>query len=249
MKKPVVFWTIALVAILAAASLVGYELRRSAMRAAEATVSSEQARSTTDLPVHRNRYSNVQRIAPDSPGFRPAVAKFNQPDQLALGKVAQVELVLSVNLGQDMADLFENLEGKLTERQLQVGDEVTAILSAPKDALEIAPRFEAKRSVSSLSEISWIWDVRPLKPGKVFVTLDVLSEVKGPDGKSNGAQYRALQESWEIQAHGLEWVKYQIASVQPIAAAIYGLAGVLTSVLAFFGIKSFRKGSDRPSTS
>jgi tetratricopeptide (TPR) repeat protein len=54
------------------------------------------------------------------------------------------------------------------------------------------------------------------------------------------AQIRVLQDTWNIEAKGLEWVKYQVAEIEPIRAFLFALITGLVGTLAFFGIKGWR---------
>lgn len=65
------------------------------------------------------------------------------------------------------------------------------------------------RTITQEEPVTWIWDVRSLKPGRATVVLDLFSHLK--TGKEDEpVQMRVLQETWRIEAHGLERVKYWI---------------------------------------
>ncbi len=99
------------------------------------------------------------------------------------------------------------------------------------------------RTITSATPILWEWDVNPLKPGRAQVTLEVTSYIK--DGKDKDPiQIRVLQDTWEVDAHALDWIKYQIEQIAPIQAFVVGLGGTIAAVLAWFGIKGF--GGKRP---
>ncbi len=113
--------------------------------------------------------------------------------------------------------------------------------NAAKDLVEITLRGDPLRTVTSDAPISWIWDVRPLKPGPVQVVLEVFSNVKVGNDEGR-AQIRVLQDTWNVEATGFEWVKYQVAEIQPIWALLSAAATGAAGILAFFGIKG-RKGA------
>jgi hypothetical protein len=73
------------------------------------------------------------------------------------------------------------------------------------------------------------------------VVLEVFSNVKVGNDEGR-AQIRVLQDTWNVEATGFEWVKYQVAEIQPIWALLSAAATGAAGILAFFGIKG-RKGA------
>jgi len=107
--------------------------------------------------------------------------------------------------------------------------------------VQITLRGDKMRTISSPVPITWIWDVKPLKPGKAQVTLEVTSYIKTGKDKEP-VPIRVLQDTWQVEAHGIEWVKYQIEQIEPIQAFIVAMGGAVAGVRAWFGIKGFKKG-------
>jgi hypothetical protein len=52
---------------------------------------------------------------------------------------------------------------------------------------------------------------------------------------------RVLQDTWVVEAHGFEWVRYQIEQIKPIQAFLAAVGTMLVGVLAWFGIKGWGK--------
>jgi hypothetical protein len=99
------------------------------------------------------------------------------------------------------------------------------------------------RTILSPVPITWVWDVKPLKPGPARVTLEVTSYIKtGKD--TEPVPIRVLQDTWLVEARGLEWVKYQIEQIEPIRAFIFTMVAAVVAVLAWFGIKGWGSTHD-----
>ncbi|MCA1435598.1 hypothetical protein I6F33_21785 [Bradyrhizobium sp. BRP20] len=167
--------------------------------------------------------------------MRDAVAKFKRPRSLFLGNSYPVQLELSTNLGKVERDEWKGFEGELKTVQLRVSQGVSAQLTGPPDMLRITARDEKMKSLRFNETVYWIWDVEPLKPGKATITLEVVSYIQ--DGKDR-APYpiRVLQDTWDIEGLGIEWVRYQIAQIEPIRAFVYSTTAGLAAVLAWLGI-------------
>jgi hypothetical protein len=137
---------------------------------------------------------------------------------------------------------FGGMPGEVREIRVRVANRVSAHLTGPKDMIEITPRIiDPFRYVTADAPISWIWDVRPLKTGQAQVVLDVFSHVK--IGQEEGqAQFQVFRDTWKMEAEGLEWVKYQVAELEPIRAFLYTLMSGIVATLAYFGIKGWRTG-------
>lgn len=130
-----------------------------------------------------------------------------------VGTSAPVEFAIQTGRRQDLESLFKGLPGNTVSTRLQVTDRVSATLAGPKDLLEIALRRDPFRTLVPDRPATWIWDVRPLRPGEAYVTLDVFSYLKFGD-KEDRVQIRALQDTWKIEARGFEWVKYQVSEIE-----------------------------------
>jgi hypothetical protein len=167
--------------------------------------------------------------------------RYNRPETLHLGDSTPVEVVITTKENQETAPLFKGLEGEVTKTAVLVADDISAQLNGPPDRLKITLRGDKMRTISSPIPVMWIWDVEPLKPGKAQVTLEVTSYIKNGKDKQP-VPIRVLQDTWEVDARGLEWAKYQIERVAPIQAFLFGIGGTVVAVLAWFGFKGFGKG-------
>jgi hypothetical protein len=167
-------------------------------------------------------------------------AEYNKPGTLLLGDSTPVQLVVKTNESQDTTPYFKDFAGEVTIATVMVASDVSAKLTGPPDTLQITLRGEDKRTILSPVPITWIWDVKPLKPGKANVTLEVTSYIK----KGNDTEpvpIRVLQDTWVVEAHGIEWMKYQIEQIEPIRAFIVAMVAGVAAVLAWFGIKGWGK--------
>lgn len=168
-------------------------------------------------------------------------AEYNRPEKLMLGDSAAVQLAIKTNKQQDIEPYFKGFEGEVTAATVLVANEVSAQLSGPPDRLEIKLRGDEKmRTISSPVPITWVWDVKPLKPGKAQVTLEITSYIKTGQNKEP-VPIRVLQDTWYVDARGLEWAKYQIEEIEPIRAFIFSIFAAVVSVLAWFGFRGWGK--------
>jgi hypothetical protein len=172
--------------------------------------------------------------------MRPA--KYNRPDTLFLGASTPVELVIQTAEQQSIEGMLKGFPGEVRETTVRMATGASAYLTGPKDMVEITLRGDPFRTVTAVAPISWIWDVRPLKPGQVQVVLELFSHVRiGADQGS--AQIRVLQDTWNLEARGLEWVKYQIAEIEPISAFLFVLipGAMALSGLALWSVRRLRR--------
>jgi hypothetical protein len=172
--------------------------------------------------------------------------EYNKPRALSLRESTPVELVIKTNEKQNTAPYFKDLEGKVTAATVLVANDVSAELTGPPDRLKITLRGYKMRTISSPEPIAWIWDVEPLKPGNAHVTLEVTSYIQGGYGKGpEPVPIRVLQDTWLVEAHGIEWAKYQIEQIEPIRAFIFAIVTAVVGVFAWFGIKEWKgKGKE-----
>jgi ribosomal protein S19E (S16A) len=168
-------------------------------------------------------------------------AEYNKPDTLLLGDSTPVQFVIKTNEKQEIPPLFKGLEGELAKTTALVAQDVSAKLTGPPDMLAITPRDDAMRAITSAAPIVWVWDVKPLKPGKALITIEVTSYIKTGKDKET-VPIRVIEDTWQVDARGLEWVKYQIQQIEPVRAFVFTMGGGIASVLAWFGIKGFGKG-------
>jgi hypothetical protein len=171
--------------------------------------------------------------------LRGLPAKYNRPDTLFLGTSSPVELVIQTGGEQTIDEMLKGFPGEVRTTTVRMANRASAYLTGPKDMVEITPRGDPLRTVTTDAPVSWIWDVRPLKPGRAQVVLEVFSQVKGGADEPR-AQIRVLQDTWTIEAKGLEWVKYQIADIEPIRAFLFTLISAVVATLAYFGIKGWK---------
>jgi hypothetical protein len=165
-------------------------------------------------------------------------AEYNKPSSLQLGDSTPVQLVIKTNEHQDTQPYFKDFEGEVTTATVFVARDISAQLTGPSDRLQITLRGDKMRTILSPESITWIWDVKPLKPGNAQVTLEITSYVKTGDD-TEPVPIRVLQDTWFVDARGMEWAKYQIEQIEPIKGFIFSMVAAVAAVLAWFGIKGW----------
>jgi hypothetical protein len=169
--------------------------------------------------------------------------EYNKPSNLLLGDSTPVQLVIKTNEQQKIQPYLKNFEGQVTWATVRVANDISAQLTGPPDRLKITLRGDKMRTILSPDPITWVWDVEPLKPGPAQVTLEVTSYIKtGKD--TEPVPIRVLQDTWLVEARGIEWAKYQIAQIEPIQAFIFTIITAVAGVSAWFGIKGWKRGHD-----
>jgi hypothetical protein len=175
--------------------------------------------------------------------MKDARAEFKRPYEMYLGESYPVQLELSTDVRAvtNEADThWKGFQGELRKAQLRVSQSVSAQLAGPPDMLKITSRGEKLQSLKFIDTVYWIWDVKPLRPGKATITLEVISYIQ--EGKDRDPYpIRVLQDTWEINAVGLEWVKYEIAQIEPIRGFVYTVTAGVIGVLAWFGITGWKQ--------
>ena len=165
-------------------------------------------------------------------------AEYNKPDKLFLGNSTVVQIVIKTNENQETAPLFKGLEGELAQSMVLVANDISAQLTGPPDRLKITLRGDKMRTISSPVPVTWVWDVEPLKPGKAQVTLEVTSYI-GYGLVKQPVPIRVLQDTWEVDARGLQWAKYKIEQIAPIETFVVSLGGAVGAGLVWVGIRGF----------
>jgi hypothetical protein len=159
---------------------------------------------------------------------------------LHLGDSSPVELVIQTDQLQPIDELLKGFPGEIRTAVVRVATRASASLTRPKDRVEITLRGDpAPRAVTKDAPVTWVWDVRPLKPGDVQVTLEVFTHVKF--GQDEGrVQMRVLQDTWTVHASAFEWTKYYVSEIEPIQTFAFAIVSAIVGALAYFGFKGWK---------
>lgn len=164
----------------------------------------------------------------------PAV--YNRPTNISLGSSTPFQLVIQTAQSQEPLTLFREMPGEPISVDIKAAQQMSARLTFPPDKLEATLRGPPKRLVTAQSPVSWIWDVKGLKPGPANVTLEIFAHLTTKDDDA-GVAFRVYTDKWTVKTSPLEWIKYQIGEIEPVykftALALAGLG----SFLAWFGLK------------
>ena len=129
--------------------------------------------------------------------------EYNKPSALLLGDSTAIQLLVKTNDQQKIEPYFKDFEGDVTVATVLVAKDISAQLTGPSDRLQITLRGEKMRTILSPVPVTWVWDVKPLKPGPAHVTLEVTSYIKtGKD--TEPVPIRVLQDTWLVEARGIE---------------------------------------------
>lgn len=173
---------------------------------------------------------------------RQVEATFNKPSHLKLGNTDTVQLIVHIKPIDDVSSAFQHLQGPIVSKLINVGSALSTTLTADKETLQISPRTGLIQTFNG-NDVSWLWDVKPLKPGKTLVTLEVMSHTK-TNGIEQVSKETALQETWQVEAEGLEWAKYYWNEYEWLRNGVYGIVAGILAILAWFGFKGFSKKTE-----
>ncbi len=160
---------------------------------------------------------------------------FNRPKLLYVGESTEVQAVVDAKeLSETVKnDLFGNLQGDVLVKSIQARKFLSAKLTADPYLVSITPKDEFLRQASTDERIIWTWYLRPLRVGNISITLDVFSQDDATSG-SPVSEARVLHETWTADARGWEWVKYQVAEIHPVYAALTAIAGGIAALIGIF---------------
>jgi hypothetical protein len=165
--------------------------------------------------------------------LRELPVEFNRPNLLLVGHSTAVQVVIRTGARKQEPDqLFNGFEGQVKDATALVGEKVSAELYGPHDVMEITPQGEKMRTITREAPVTWIWDVKPLKPGKAHVVLELYSHVKlGKEDEP--VEFRVMQDTWTMEARGFERVKYWISEIDPVVASLGSIITVIGGIFAW----------------
>jgi hypothetical protein len=73
--------------------------------------------------------------------------------------------------------------------------------------------------------------------------LEVTSYISNGLKDSDAVPIRVLQDTWIVEAHGLEWARYWIDQIEPVQKYIFGIVAAVVATLAWFGFKGREKSA------
>lgn len=169
-------------------------------------------------------------------------ATYTKPGAIPLNSSIPFQLAIQTSPSQNVQRLFNRTPGNVESVEINVAEKMAAKLTAPTDMFEVKLRGdEPRRLITSAASVTWVWDVKALRPGSAVATLEVFAYLND-DNEGQGIVFRVYTDTWEVETPRGEYIRYLIDHYSGIYQ--FG-AVVITSIggfLAWFGFRSRRGG-------
>ena len=177
--------------------------------------------------------------------YKEKIITFNRPSILLVGDSIEVLAVLDANKlnEREKNDLFHELQGEPLEKSIHVHQYLSASLKADPDMISITPKDEKLRQPDEHGRIFWSWYIRPLRIGRIEISLDIFSQ-DSPLPGSPVSEALVLHETWTAEARGFELIKYYVSQFQPVYAGLAAFATGVAAIIGFFFSKKSEKSKD-----
>jgi hypothetical protein len=183
--------------------------------------------------------------------LRSIPSRYNIPERLTYGQSVEISFVLEPQGVGTGARLLENTPGKIETDVVRVSPQVKAILSGPRDLVEIKLRGgdEAPpKAVTLVAPTQWVWDVKAIGGGMANLQIELISFIKDKD-KQTSFQITTFRRQIPIEISLVDRAKLFVADITPIWAFLGTVATGLAGLLAYFGWKPSPARSGEGATS
>jgi hypothetical protein len=183
-----------------------------------------------------------------SAGAGPSVAVADQyksrrvtynrpPATLALDRTIDVSLVINATDDKDAgAEALQGFPGTVVERDVELSDSVAAQLTGV--GFTIVTQTVGRQKLSGRTINRWQWQVTPREPGTHTLILEIFGYASG----SNDAEpLDAYRDEIRVEVQQVERLVSMAGKYQPLFAAIAGLAGLISALLALLRFREERR--------
>lgn len=153
-------------------------------------------------------------------------------DQLPWGQQTQITAVIA---SADRAAAVAALDtatvesgGHVEEKPVAIGRRVRAELSGPEVEID---KPEQVRDVTALQNVTFVWLVKPTRPGRTTLTLRIFNELVTPEGPIE-LERPALVHEMSVKIGLLDWLSWQMDRMKGVQWAIGGLVTLLGTAFA-----------------
>jgi hypothetical protein len=156
---------------------------------------------------------------------------YNRPPQINFEKATPVSLIVgSASIQQAVADL-QVFPGTAKSATAVLSSVVTARLLGDPDAVVITARMPETQEISNLANVSWIWDIRAIKPGTTLLTLQIFDTLP-VDGGTKIISVKTFNDNIIVHADLISWLRYEINRID----LIYKFLGIGTPAVLIVGV-------------
>ncbi|MBO9557870.1 MAG: hypothetical protein J7515_04705, partial [Caulobacter sp.] len=118
--------------------------------------------------------------------------------------------------------------GHAEEKPVAIGHRVRAELSGPEVEID---KPEQVRDVTALQNVTFVWLVKPTRPGRTTLTLRIFNELVTPEGPIE-LERPALVHEMSVKIGFLDWLTWQMDRMKGLQWAIGGLLALLGTAFA-----------------
>jgi len=153
-------------------------------------------------------------------------------DQLPWGRQTPITAVIA---SADRAAAVAALDtataksgGQVEEKPVAIGRRVRAELSGLEVEID---KPEQVRDVTALQNVTFVWLVKPTRPGRTTLTLRIFNELVTPEGPIE-LERPALVHEMSVKIGLLDWLSWQMDRMKGLQWAIGGLLALLGTAFA-----------------
>lgn len=151
---------------------------------------------------------------------------YNPPAEMQLGERERVEVRISLDAAQDLAQDLQG-SGEPVQESIPVARFMTVRLTGP--AFEIIPLSSPEQVVADDAYTQWSWDITPLEGGEQRLSLTVTARVKIPGFGDEARDIDIIEREILVQVTAvqaaLDFVNNNLEWIGPAALAALAAAG------------------------
>ena len=157
--------------------------------------------------------------------------RYNRPTQIAFEHTTPVSLIVeTASVQKAVADL-KIFPGEAKSATAALSSVVTARLIGDPSAVIITARMSETQEITNLANVSWIWDVRAIKPGPTSLTLQVI-DLLPVGGVVKAIPVVTYTDQINVSVDPIAWMLYEINRIDPI----YKFLGLGTPAALVIGV-------------
>ncbi len=153
-------------------------------------------------------------------------------DQLPWGRQTPITAVIASADREAAVAALDTATAKtgahVEERPVAIGRRVRAELSGPEVEID---KPEQVRDVTALQNVTFVWLVKPTRPGRTTLTLRIYNELVTPEGPIE-LERPALVHEMSVRIGLLDWLNWQMEQMKGLQWVLGGLLALLGTAFA-----------------